>query len=211
MMHLIEIQRYLQLGVGLLWTITYILIIAKGFHDRVAGVPLPALCANFMWEAIFSFVFPQESLQQAINIVWFGLDFIIVLQFILYTKTQTLFNMKWTAFLFGLALSCSLILGITFEFEDFLGKYSAFANNLMMSLLFVRMVLTRGVLGQSLTIAYTKMTGTLLASVAGYFLFPDSVLLFITYLFTFVLDVAYIILIRQSTVKIMKTKSVIRV
>lgn len=84
----------------------------------------------------------------------------------------------------------------------------AFAISLMMSLLFIRMVLTQGILGQSLTIACTKMIGTLFASVLFYSLYPRSLLLLIMYLLIFVLDVVYIILVRKQTITVMRsTKS----
>jgi hypothetical protein len=35
-------------------------------------------------------------------------------------------------------------IGITFEFQDFEGKYAAFSQNLMMSILFVALLVKRG-------------------------------------------------------------------
>jgi hypothetical protein len=49
----------LLVGSGVLWTITYLLIIRRGVLDRTYGMPLVALCANLSWEFIFSFVFPH--------------------------------------------------------------------------------------------------------------------------------------------------------
>jgi len=45
---------------GVLWTVTYLLIIRRGFLDHTYGMPLVALCANLSWEFIFSFVFPTD-------------------------------------------------------------------------------------------------------------------------------------------------------
>ncbi len=42
------------LGSGLFWTVTYLLIIRRGFRDQTYGMPLVALCANLAWEFIFS-------------------------------------------------------------------------------------------------------------------------------------------------------------
>ncbi len=53
-----------QLGMGLFWIITYILIIKRGFQDKKYGMPMVALCANISWEFIFTFIYPQNDLQK---------------------------------------------------------------------------------------------------------------------------------------------------
>ncbi|WP_223070442.1 hypothetical protein [Paenibacillus caui] len=177
------------------------LIILKGFRDQSLGMPFAALCANWAWELLFFFVFPFEPLQQAINFIWLSLDCIMVGQFLIFSKRQ-LFpsrNLKTVILLSSLALSILLILGITVEFHDYIGRYSAFGINLMMSILFIRMARTQGVLGQSVAIACTKMIGTLCASLLFYSLYPDSLLLLIMYVSILVLDVFYFILIWKKT------------
>jgi hypothetical protein len=67
----------LAIASGLFWSLTYLLIIRRGFQDRTYGMPMAALCFNLSWEFIFSFVYPHEGVQRFINIVWFGLDVII--------------------------------------------------------------------------------------------------------------------------------------
>jgi hypothetical protein len=74
----------LLVGSGVLWTITYLLIIRRGFLDRTYGMPLVALCANLSWEFIFSFLFPHGPLQRPVNVVWFSLDLIILYQLLRY-------------------------------------------------------------------------------------------------------------------------------
>jgi hypothetical protein len=66
----------LLVGSGILWTVTYLLIIRRGFLDHTYGMPLVALCANLSWEFIFSFVFPHGPVQRPVNVVWFSLDLI---------------------------------------------------------------------------------------------------------------------------------------
>lgn len=46
----------LMLGSGAFWTLTYVLMIRRGFVDRTYGMPLVALGANVSWEFIFSFL-----------------------------------------------------------------------------------------------------------------------------------------------------------
>jgi hypothetical protein len=42
---------------GIFWSLTYILIIRRGFIDKTYSMPLATLSANISWEAIFSFRF----------------------------------------------------------------------------------------------------------------------------------------------------------
>lgn len=162
---------------GILWTLAYLLIIRQGFLDRTYGMPLVALCANISWEFIFSFVYPHDLPQRAVNIVWFSFDAVILFQLLrcgpreFSGLTKSLF---YAVFALALATSFGVVLGITREFDDFDGAYSAFVQNLMMSVLFCAMLYSRGSLrGQSPWIALLKMLGTLLASVAFYFFNPE--------------------------------------
>ena len=75
---------------GMFWILTYIFIISKGFKDKTYGMPLIALCANISWEFIYSFIFPHTPPQLFINYLWFGLDVIIVIQFLKYSKNEFL-------------------------------------------------------------------------------------------------------------------------
>ena len=52
---------------GIFWSLTYILIIRRGFIEKTYGMPLIALCANISWEAIFSFLHPHSPPQLYIN------------------------------------------------------------------------------------------------------------------------------------------------
>jgi hypothetical protein len=162
---------------GVLWTLAYLLIIRQGFLDRTYGMPLVALCANISWEFIFSFVYPHDLPQRAVNVVWFSFDAVILFQLLRYGPrefsglTKSLF---YAVFGVALATSFGAVLGITREFDDVDGAYSAFGQNLMMSVLFCAMLYARGSLrGQSPWIALLKMLGTLLASVAFYFFSPE--------------------------------------
>lgn len=199
----IQIERTLQFGIGFFWTITYILIINKGFRDRTCGMPFAALCANLTWEFQFSFIFPFQSLQHIVNLIWFFLDVIILYQFVIYSKdlSPSLYT-KYLTLLTSLAIAFLINIGITIEFNDYEGKYSAFGINLMMSILFIRMLLMQDLRGQSIYIAFSKMTGTLCASILFFSLYPNSILLSILYVIIFILDVIYIIMINAQTTKV---------
>ena len=160
----------LKVASGLCWSITYVLIIRKGFTDKTYGMPFIALAANFSWEFIFSVMHPHSPLQHGIDIVWLGLDAIIVFQFLKWgikefshlTKVQF-----YTQFLITIATCFGLILFTTYQFEPdkLTGAYAAFGQNLLMSILFIQFLHQRkGLSGQSMGIAVFKMLGTLAAS-----------------------------------------------
>jgi peptidoglycan/LPS O-acetylase OafA/YrhL len=101
----------------------------------------------------------------------------------------------YAVFALALATSFGAVLAVTLELDDFDGAYSAFGQNLMMSVLFLAMLYARRSLrGQSVSIALLKMGGTALASFAFYFYNPEydgSVLLPFLYVAILVFDGIY--------------------
>jgi hypothetical protein len=88
---------------------------------------------------------------------------------------------------------------ITREFKDAEGKYAAFGQNLMMSVLFVTMLLRRNsVDGQSLYIALFKMIGTLLPSILFLRLFPSSILLNYLFIAILIFDLIYTVMLYRK-------------
>lgn len=161
------INAALEIGSGTLWSLTYMLIIQRGYLDRTYGMPLVALCTNVSWEFIFAFVHPHGSVQGWVNTAWFLLDLIIVYQLLKYGPREFggLPRSNFYA-MFGLALGTSFcaILFMTQSLDEGT-HYSAFGQNLLMSVLFITMLYSRRSLrGQSLSIAILKMLGTVLAS-----------------------------------------------
>jgi hypothetical protein len=188
----------LMLGSGIFWTATYILIIRRSFLDHTYGMPLVALCANISWEGIFSFIYPPFIIQHVVNLVWFALDTVIFIQLLRYGPREFA-DLSKRAF-YGVC-SLTLLTGFgavfltTIEFHDS-GVYSAFGQNLMMSVLFLMMLYRRRSLrGQSFSIALCKLLGTAFASLA-FFLFSSlshrSVLLPFLYVTIFIYDVIYL-------------------
>ena len=186
-------------GSGVLWTLAYLLIIRQGFLDRTYGMPAVALCANLSWEFLFSFVYPHDLPQRAVNVIWFSFDLVILLQLLLYGSREFA-GLPKRGFYSGVALALATafctILAVTLEFDDFDGAYSAFGQNLMMSILFITMLYARGSLrGQSVWIAALKMGGTALAAFAFYSYNPDyegSILLSFLYVAILVFDGIYV-------------------
>ncbi|MBI4522454.1 MAG: hypothetical protein HY695_01435 [Deltaproteobacteria bacterium] len=195
-----EISWSLQIGSGVCWTLVYIFIIKLGFQEKTYGMPIAALCANISWEFIFSFIYPHEPPQNIISVVWFIFDLAIVYQALRFGKSEfdreVAAGFFYPTFLLTLTLAFSAVLAITWEFRDWDGKYAAFGQNLMMSILFIAMLLKRkNVRGQSIYIAFFKMVGTLLPSILFFLSFPASVLLNFLYISIFVFDLIYLVML----------------
>lgn len=191
---------------GLFWSVTYILIIRRGFIDKTYGMPLAALCANISWGGIFSFIYPHSPPQLYINYIWFLIDVFILMQFLKYGGSEflSLSKKKFIAMiLFALATCFGLVFSITREFNDWQGAYAAFGQNLMMSVLFIVMLFNRNDLrGQSIFIALFKMLGTAISSLAFYLYQPishGSFILPFLFISIFVYDLIYVILIYQKS------------
>ncbi len=190
----------MEIGSGVFWTLAYILIIRLGFQDKTYGMPIAALCANISWEFIFSFMIFHEPPQNYVNVTWFAFDLVIVFQTLRFGKAafsrELPASFFYPTFFLTLVLSFCAVLAITYEFKDWDGKYAAFGQNLMMSILFISMLLKRGkVSGQSVYIALFKLLGTLLPSILFFLRFPSSVLLNFLYVSLFIFDLIYLALL----------------
>ena len=134
--------------------------------------------------------------------MWFSLDLIILYQLLRFGPRESPRLPKRLFYgMVALALLTAFftVVSITLEFEDHESAYSAFGQNLMMSVLFIVMLHSRGSLrGQSLSIALTKMGGTILASVAFLFFsvgYERSVLLPFLYFSILPFDVLYVAMV----------------
>jgi hypothetical protein len=189
---------------GICWVLTYVLVIQRSYVDKTFGVPLAAVCANISWEFFFSFFQPHEPPQLYFNIVWFVLDLVILGQVFTYWKKEfpnVSPDLFYPGALLSLATSLMLVMLVAREFNA-CGAYSAFGDNLMMSILFITMLIRRdSVRGQSLYIAVLKMSGTALASLAAFTfstISQKSVLLPFLFVAILISDAIYAILLVQK-------------
>lgn len=87
--------------------------------------------------------------------------------------------------------------------DDQIGFYMAFVQNLLMSVLFIKILLNRNELrGQSIYIAISKLLGTASASLAFYVFDPidkKSIILSLLYLIIFIFDLIYAIMVYQKS------------
>lgn len=190
---------------GFFWAITYILIIRQSFHDKTYGMPLVALGLNLSWEFIYTFVTPHWPPYIYTNVVALSLDTIILYQFLRFWKNEfpKLSDVRLYLMFFSTLASCFLVVYLTSSvLNDSIGFHIAFWQNLIMSFLFILMLHSRGNLrGQSIYIATFKMVGTAFASIAFYIYDPvdsGSILMTFTYVATFILDIVYILMVRQK-------------
>lgn len=195
-----EVIWAFQIGSGICWTIVYLLIIKRGFQDQTYGMPIAALGANIAWEFIFSFVHPHPIPQVYINIIWFLFDVIILYQVFRFGKKSFKDSYPevyfYPAIILALLIGFGLVFAISAEFDDWHGRYAAFGQNLMMSILFVIMHFRRKDLsGQSVYIALFKMVGTALPSILFFSFVPTSILMNTLYVGILFFDVIYTILV----------------
>ncbi|NQY73922.1 MAG: hypothetical protein HRT90_04075 [Candidatus Margulisbacteria bacterium] len=187
---------------GVCWTVAEILMIKIGFQESVTTVPFIALCAGFAWKIHFTFYKPQQMPQWIINIVWLGLELVLIYQFLTFSSDiwigalipgmgQMMIHLCLFAITSGICFL--LISAMSQEFEDTeKGAYSAFSINLLMSVLFINLLLTRGsVAGQSIYILGFMMLGTLIPAYCFYRGYPKSKFLNTLYLTTFLVDIIY--------------------
>jgi hypothetical protein len=214
-----EAHKIWMLISAVCWSLVYIEIIRLGFKYKTYGMPLFALALNFAWEFLYGFIVPAaDSTQHIVNIVWFSLDVLIVITFFLYgfqffpkglNKVQFF---SWGILVFALGFLLQFLFHA--QFESHAEGFSAFLQNVLMSILFIGLLIRRTTTeGQSLLIAIAKCLGTLAATLGiyvkispkGTFELPNwEVFLVILGILCFVFDVLYIVLLtrkkRQKTV-----------
>ncbi len=194
-----ELVFAMKIGSGICWMIVYLLLIYRGFRDRTYGMPIAALCANISWEFIFSFVYPHKPPQLYIDIIWFLLDCVILWQAIRFGKAEFARPGFYPLLALGLITAFAAIVTMSHEFQDWVGRYSAFSQNLMMSILFVFMLLQRqSTRGQSIWIGVFKMVGTLLPSLLFFFSQPNAPYMNFLFISIFIFDLLYIVLIYRQ-------------
>lgn len=159
-------------GIG--WTIVYLASIKIGFKEKTYCIPIFALALNIAWETIYAIngtmiaidsnVLPDP--QTIVNGAWMLCDCAIVVTFFKFGRRwlpQELYGR------FAITSALIFLTGIGFQLAFYFqlpwlqaAQYSAFAQNVIMSVLFVTMFFYRkGPEGQSLVIAIAKCIGTL--------------------------------------------------
>jgi hypothetical protein len=222
MVNIVTIKLVLTIISGVCWTIVYIDGIRIGFRDKSYAIPFYALALNFAWELLytyFGFRTNGVTVQNCFNAVWFMFDLGI-----LYTYFK--FGRKYFGgrrldpsadadgtdkyFVVWSVLGLITAFGVQYAFRREFGvskaaAYSAFPQNLIMSILFIGMLVKRGSReGQSLAIAVNKWLGTLAPTILygaiGEGGFPHGSFLILTVgILCSVFDVIYIWLLANTS------------
>lgn len=190
---------FLLLLSGLCWIIVYIQLIILGLKYKTYCMPFVALALNFAWEALYSYIGLKSNLlniQTWIILIWLLLDIVIVYTYLRYGRkhfpkhTSKEYFMPWTILIFLMSFVIQYYFIV--EFGD-LGKlYSAFIQNLIMSILFINMLVNRmDIKGQNLTIAINKWIGTL-ASTILFGVIQGNKLVLVLGIFCSIFDILYI-------------------
>ncbi|MEJ2758042.1 MAG: hypothetical protein P8046_06105 [Anaerolineales bacterium] len=164
------IRTFLPLISGILWTIVYLDSIRVGIKDKSYAMPLWALGLNIAWELIYAILGYQHSgldMQTVINGIWFLFDIGLVYTYFRYGRKYFPQNVKpgWFPLWGALVIAVSFLIQVTFlkEFTYAAAPaYSAFLQNLLMSVLFIVMLIQRNSSeGQTMLIAVSKFLGSL--------------------------------------------------
>jgi hypothetical protein len=217
---------------GLCWTIVYVDGIRLGLRDKSYAIPFYALALNFAWELLYTyhgFRINGVDAQNIFNAAWLTLDVGILYTYFKFGRkyfgafidhppvdaggtdktpradargTDRAF-IGWSVL--GLITAFAVQYAVLREFGVAKGAaYSAFPQNLIMSILFIAMLARRRSReGQSLLIAVSKWIGTLaptiLFGVIGQSGFPHGSFLILTVgVFCSVFDVIYICLLMKA-------------
>ena len=190
---------FLLLLSGLCWIIVYIQLIIVGLKHKTYGMPFVALALIFTWEALYSYIGLKSNLlniQTWIILIWLLLDMVIVYTYLRYGRkyfpkhTSKEYFMPWTILIFLMSFIIQYYFIV--EFGD-LGKlYSAFLQNLIMSILFINMLVNRmDIKGQNLTIAINKWIGTLAPTIL-FGVIQGNKLVLVLGIFCSIFDILYI-------------------
>lgn len=197
---------FLTLLSGIGWILVYEECIRIGIKKKYYAMPLFALGLNFSWELLYSIVdlvyeahgplVGMNKVQLIVNIFWCCLDVVILYTFFKNAKKEwpdfiKKYFVPWTI----LVLICSFALQIVFMAEFgfvMASQYSAFLQNLVMSVLFIKLFVQRGGdAGQSILLAVAKWIGTLAPTILMGVITYNAVVL-VCGIFCTVFDLIYI-------------------
>ena len=79
----------ISVAAAVCWTLAYSFIIRRGFKDRMPGMPLAALSANIVWEAVSVVWYVDGDIKLLImQGVWLGFDLPILVQILRFGRNQ---------------------------------------------------------------------------------------------------------------------------
>ena len=190
---------------GVAWSIVYIDSIRIGFRDKTYCMPLWALGLNICWELIYAFRgISDPSVQAVANAVWACCDVLIVVTYFKYgrSKLPQKAQNHFIPYSILVFISC-FVLQFAFiaHFENYVeaAQYSAFLQNVAMSVMFIIMLYKRDSSeGQSMLIAVAKWLGTLAPTIQQGLVQNFNIFILLTGLLCSVWDILYIVLLKRK-------------
>lgn len=176
-----ETTPHVAFGLGvvgdLLWLVVYVTAIRIAIRDKTYAIPVAAIVLNVTWELTYTLIHPPpHAVDLGASLLWLALDLVILIELLRHGTAEVQRN----AGLFRLSVlggvAAALLGHVTLYahvtanaiFPDTGGVTVAYVINLVMSLLFLGMYFRpsdRAALSR--TIAWAKMLGTALVSVAN--------------------------------------------
>jgi hypothetical protein len=189
---------------GVCWTIAYIELIRGGFRDKTCGMPLFALGLNFAWEVLYSidglFINRAFVLAQSVaNVAWACCDVAILVSFFkfgrgLVPKGARSWFVPYTLLALATCAVAQLAFYLHFDNVVAASQYSAFAQNAVMSILFLNTLLNQdGAPGQSMLMAVCKCVGTVAPTILGGIVEGFNIYILLMGAICLVFDVTYIV------------------
>ncbi|MFL5754110.1 MAG: hypothetical protein ACJ76F_11930 [Bacteroidia bacterium] len=191
----------------LLWVFTYVIVIRNIVKMKFVEIPIVAVCANFAWEFLWSFVFRTDMGELYIwgYRIWFFLDCFIVFGLFRYGVKQV--SLPLIAKYYSLiTAACIAAWGVMLYYyikiydEPFthMGANSGYILNVMMSALFITLFLRmKQPQSFSLLSAWFKGVGTILITIFCFLHFKDGFLLSMC-IVTGILDIIYISMLHRN-------------
>lgn len=194
-------EVFLTLVSGICWCIVYEECIRLSIKHKTYAMPFWALAMNITWEGIYAVSDLRVSigLQPIVNLIWFMLDIVILAFYLKYGKEELKPGQKAGTFyawsIIGIAAMFAVQMAFYAEFGPaghLSAQYSAFLQNLIMSIAFLNMLHKRNsTRGQSLLLAVAKWLGTLAPTITMGILSTNYVVL-VCGLLCSVYDILYI-------------------
>jgi hypothetical protein len=189
---------------ALYWVWVYIVVIRDIVKNKFIGIPILAICANFAWELLWSVKFCTNmglAFEWGYR-AWFLLDLFIFYSMFKYGKIQfsnPILHKNFTPIVFFAFMSwIAGIYALTIEFYDPIGATSAYLVNVHMSAIYILLILQfPNEKTLSVSTAVHKMLGTALTTVFCFWVFSDQYFMLTLGVITFILDCAYIFLIKK--------------
>ena len=203
-------EVFLTLVSGICWCIVYEECIRLSVTHKTYAMPFWAIAMNITWEGIYAISDLKVSIgiQPIVNLLWFLLDIVILYFYLKYGKKELGADKKAWAFYIWSILGIIAMFAVQISFIAEFGleshlsaQYSAFIQNLIMSIAFINMLHKRKSSdGQSILLAAAKWIGTLAPTITMGILSTNYVAL-ICGLLCSIYDIMYIYLlykIKQS-------------